>query len=58
MRRGLGLAHTWLCRDERGGSLPDEVGSSPHRWREEERKDDEDGRMIIKNLLLALLCSD
>ena len=29
MCRGLRLEHTYLCRDERGGSLPDEVGSSP-----------------------------
>jgi hypothetical protein len=29
MCEGLRLAHTCLCRDERGGSLPDEVGSSP-----------------------------
>jgi hypothetical protein len=29
MRRGLRLEHTYQCRDERGGSLPDEVGSSP-----------------------------
>jgi hypothetical protein len=27
MHSELGLAHTWLCRDDRGGSLPDEVGS-------------------------------
>jgi hypothetical protein len=29
MCRDLRLEHTYLCRDERGGSLPDEVGSSP-----------------------------
>jgi hypothetical protein len=28
MCRGLRLEHTFLCRGERGGSLPDEVGSS------------------------------
>jgi hypothetical protein len=28
MRRGLRPQHTYLCRDGRGGSLPDEVGSS------------------------------
>jgi hypothetical protein len=29
MCEGLRLEHTYLCRGERGGSLPDEVGSSP-----------------------------
>jgi hypothetical protein len=29
MRKDLRLTHTQLCRGERGGSLPDEVGSSP-----------------------------
>src|SRR5215212_1593397 len=49
MRRGLGLRHTWLCRDTNGvSSLPDEVGSSPH-----ERKEDS-GLTFRTNLLLAL----
>ena len=48
MRPGLGLAHTWLGRDERGGSLPDEVGFSPQDGRRKR------GRMIRKNVLQAL----
>jgi hypothetical protein len=52
MCRGLRLAHTWLCRDERGGSLPDEVGSSPQ---DNSRK----GRWMLRaNLVLALLGSE
>jgi hypothetical protein len=33
MCRGLRFQHTYLCRGERGGSLPDEVGSSPQDGR-------------------------
>jgi hypothetical protein len=48
MCRDLRLEHTYSRRDERGGSLPDEVGSSPQDSR---RKG---GRTIRTNLMLAL----
>ena len=54
MNRGLGLAHTWSCRDERGGSLPDEVGSSPPKAVGGKEKDDEEGRMMRNDPLSAL----
>jgi hypothetical protein len=45
MRRGSEPMHTRLCRDERGGSLPDEVGSSPQDYGRRKR-----GRTIRENL--------
>jgi hypothetical protein len=52
MRKDMRLVQTCLCRDERGGSLPDEVESSPQ---DNSRKG---GWMLRANLVLALLGSE
>jgi hypothetical protein len=43
---GLWSSHTWLCRDERGGSLPDEVGSSSQHSRRKEAKGEYESKLI------------